>query len=79
MQWLYKEPLKIDKKADDWKIFQNEMEDKEIKKKRRTLLHFLLVFRLAAQSKCWQNHIHFGLLGALGQFGETSHNSRSDA
>ena len=53
MQWLYKEPLNIDKKADDWKIFQNEMEDKEIKKKRRTLLHFLLVFRLAAQSECW--------------------------
>ena len=33
----------MDKKADTWKKFQNEMKDKRSSKKELTLLHFLLV------------------------------------
>ena len=46
----------MDKKADAWKKFQNEMKDKRSSKKKRTLLHFLLVFLLAG---------YFGLSGAF--------------
>ena len=37
----------MDKKADAWKKFQNEMKDKKSPKKKSTLFHFLLVFLLA--------------------------------
>ena len=33
----------MDKKADAWKKFQNEMKDKRSSKKKRTLLHLLSV------------------------------------
>ena len=38
----------MDKKADAWKKFQNEMKDKRSSKKKRTLLHLLSVFLLVA-------------------------------
>ena len=46
----------MNKKADAWKQFQNEMKDKRSSKKKRTLLHFLLVFLLAG---------YFGFNGAF--------------
>ena len=46
----------MNKKADAWKQFQNEMKDKRSSKKKCTLLHFLLVFFLAG---------YFGLNGAF--------------
>ena len=38
----------MDKKADAWKKFQNEMKEKRSSKKKRTLLHLLSVFLLVA-------------------------------
>ena len=42
----------MDKKADAWKKYQNEMKDERSSKKKRTLLYFLLVF-LVAQGAFW--------------------------
>ena len=36
----------MDKKADAWKKFHNEMKDERSSKKKRTLFHILLTFRL---------------------------------
>ena len=43
----------MDKKADAWKNFQDEMKDKRTLKKTPTLRHFLLVFLLVAQGPLW--------------------------
>ena len=39
----------MNKKSDIWKQFQTETKDKKSSKKKRTLLHFLSAFILAAQ------------------------------
>ena len=36
----------MNKKADAWKKFHNEMKDERSSKKKRTLFHILLAFRL---------------------------------
>ena len=43
----------MDKKADAWKNFQDEMKDKRTSRKTPTLRHFLLVFLLVAQGLLW--------------------------
>ena len=43
----------MDKKADAWKKYQNEMKDERSSKKKRTLLYILLIFFLVAQGVFW--------------------------
>ena len=43
----------MDKKADAWKKFHNEMKEEISSKKKLTLLHILLAFRLVWQGAFW--------------------------
>ena len=43
----------MEKEANAWKKYENEIKDERSSKKKRTLLYFLLVFLLVAQGAFW--------------------------
>ena len=51
IQWVDNKLLKIDQKADAWKKFQNEMEEKRKSKKKHTLLQFLTGFSVVSKNE----------------------------
>ena len=43
----------MDEKADAWKKFHNEMKEQRSSKKKLTLFHIVLAFRLVGQGAFW--------------------------